>query len=162
MRKYSEGMLKNNFPGFFVKTKWIEAYEISGGLVCLWAEIIISVPLPAKTINMDPVRVTALYRDAGQQMEIVQWHVSEPDESTAYELWPGTGEPQRYDEVSVLFTDFVGFSNAVATIPAKKLVNDLNEIFAGFDNIQRKNRPEKNKNDRGFLHGGRWYKGSNY
>ena len=145
MRKYSEGMLKNNFPGFFVKTKWIEAYEISGGLVCLWAEIIISVPLPAKTINMDPVRVTALYRDAGQQMEIVQWHVSEPDESTAYELWPGTGEPQRYDEVSVLFTDFVGFSNAVATIPAKKLVNDLNEIFAAFDNITRSNRLEKIK-----------------
>lgn len=145
MRKYSEGILKNNIKGFLVKTKWIETYEISPGLVCLWGEIIISVPLPAKTINMDPVRVTALFKEEDQKMQIVQWHVSEPDASTAFELWPGTGEPQRYDEVSVLFTDFVGFSNAVATIPAKKLVDDLNEIFASFDAITCNNGLEKIK-----------------
>ena len=145
MRKYSEGMLKNNFKGFSVKTKWVEAYEISPGLVCLWGEIIITVPLPAKTINIDPVRVTVLFKEAGDKMEIVQWHVSEPDASSSHELWPGTGEPQRYEEVSVLFTDFVGFSNAVATIPAKKLVNDLNEIFAAFDSIISNNGLEKIK-----------------
>ena len=145
MQAYSEGMLKNNFKGFLVKTKWMEAYEISPGLVCLWGEIIISVPLPAKTISIDPVRVTAPFKDAGDKMEIVQWHVSEPDASSAHELWPGTGEPQRYEEVSVLFTDFVGFSNAVATIPAKKLVNDLNEIFAAFDSIISNNGLEKIK-----------------
>ncbi|HET9430834.1 MAG TPA: adenylate/guanylate cyclase domain-containing protein [Chitinophagaceae bacterium] len=145
MRKYSEGMLKNDFKGFLVDTKWIEAYEISPGLVCLWGEIIISVPLSAKTITLDPVRVTALFKDGGQKMEIVQWHVSEPDLSSEHELWPGTGEPKRYEEVSVLFTDFVGFSNAVATIPAKKLVNDLNEIFAAFDRIIATNGLEKIK-----------------
>ena len=145
MRKYSEGMLKNNFKGFSIITKWIEAYEISPGLVCLWGEIIISVPLSAKTIDIDPVRVTALFKDTGDQMEIVQWHVSEPDVSSEYELWPGTGEPQRYEEVTVLFTDFVGFSNAVATIPAKKLVSDLNEIFAAFDSITTVNNLEKIK-----------------
>lgn len=145
MRKYSEEMLGNNLKGFTINTKWIEAYEISHGLVCLWGEIIISVPLPAKTINIDPVRVTALFKDNGRRMEIVQWHVSEPDASSEHELWPGTGEPQRYEEVSVLFTDFVGFSNAVATVPAKKLVNDLNEIFAAFDSIVAGNGLEKIK-----------------
>jgi len=145
MRTYSEGLLENKLRGFSIKTKWIEAYQISPGLVCLWGEIIISVPLPAKTITIDPVRVTALFKEAGDKMEIVQWHLSEPDPSSEYELWPGIGEPQRYEEVSVLFTDFVGFSNAVATIPAKKLVSDLNEIFAAFDNIIAANCLEKIK-----------------
>ena len=145
MRKYSQGLLQNNLKGFSVSSKWIEAYEISPGLVCLWAEIIITVPLPAKTMNIDPVRVTALFKDADNQMKILQWHLSEPDASSEFELWPGIDEPQRYEEVSVLFTDFVGFSNAVATIPAKKLVNDLNEIFAAFDNIVLANDLEKIK-----------------
>ena len=145
MQTYSEELLENKFGGFSIKTKWIEAYEISPGLVCLWGEIIISVPLPAKTITIDPVRVTALFKEEGDKMEILQWHLSEPDPSSEYELWPGMDEPQRYEEVSVLFTDFVGFSNAVATIPAKKLVNDLNEIFAAFDNIVAANCLEKIK-----------------
>jgi class 3 adenylate cyclase len=137
--------LENELKGFSIITKWIEAYEISPGLVCLWGEIIISIPLPARTIINDPVRVTALFKETGDKMEIVQWHVSEPDPSSEYELWPGTGEPQLYEEVSVLFTDFVGFSNAVVTIPAKKLVCDLNEIFAAFDNIIAANCLDKIK-----------------
>ena len=145
MRTYSEELLANKLGGFSIKTKWIEAYEISPGLVCLWGEIIMSVPLSEKTITIDPVRVTALFKEEGDKMEIVQWHLSEPDPSSEYELWPGMDEPQRYEEVSVLFTDFVGFSNAVATIPAKKLVNDLNEIFAAFDNIVAANCLEKIK-----------------
>jgi hypothetical protein len=145
MRTYSKGLLENELKGFSIMTKWIEAYEISPGLVCLWGEIIISVPLPEKTIINDPVRVTALFKETGDKMEIVQWHVSEPDPSSEYELWPGTGEPQHYEEVSVLFTDFVGFSNAVVTIPAKKLVGDLNEMFAAFDNIVATNCLEKIK-----------------
>jgi class 3 adenylate cyclase len=145
MRTYSEGLLKNELKGFSIITKWIEAYEISPGLVCLWGEIIITIPLPEKTVINDPVRVTALFKETDDKMEIVQWHVSEPDPSTEYELWPGTGEPQRYEEVSILFTDFVGFSNAVVTIPPKKLVSDLNEIFAAFDNIVAANSLDKIK-----------------
>jgi class 3 adenylate cyclase len=78
-------------------------------------------------------------------MEIVQWHTSVPDHSSEEEIWPGTGEPQWYENVSVLFTDFVGFSNAVATVPAKKLVYELNEIFAEFDRITSANGLEKIK-----------------
>lgn len=145
MRLYSQEMLKNNFKGFSVKTKWIDAYEMAPDLVCLWSEIVISIALPAKTIIIDPLRVTGLFKDNGRQMEIVQWHTSVPDASSEEELWPGTGEPRRYEEVSILFTDFVGFSNAVAAIPAKKLVNELNEIFAAFDTITSANGLEKIK-----------------
>ena len=145
MRSYSEGMISRGFKGFTVTSKWLEANEISPGLVCLWGEAVITVPLQSKTIVTDPIRITALFKDEGDHMAIVQWHVSEPDESSDLELWPGTGEPQRFEDVTVMFTDFVGFSNAVATIPAKKLVNDLNEIFAAFDDIVAANGLEKIK-----------------
>ena len=51
----------------------------------------------------------------------------------------------RYEEVSVLFTDFVGFSHSVSTIPARRLVAELDEIFGAFDEISRKHHVEKIK-----------------
>src|SRR6185436_3144583 len=47
----------------------------------------------------------------------------------------GSTQPQRYEEVSILFTDFRGFTNAVASLPAKKVVEELNDIFQHFDDI---------------------------
>jgi class 3 adenylate cyclase len=47
----------------------------------------------------------------------------------------GATDPQRYDEVSILYTDFKGFTNAVASLPAKRLVEELNDIFQHFDDI---------------------------
>ncbi len=145
MRLYSEKMQKNNPKGFVVQTKWIEAHEAAPDLICLWGETIVSVPLPSKTIIIDPLRITALLRESNGEMKIVQWHASSPDASSEEEMFPGMGEPRHYEEVSVLFTDFVGFSNAVATIPAKKFVSELNEIFAAFDSISAVNKIEKIK-----------------
>ena len=47
----------------------------------------------------------------------------------------GSTEPRRYEEVTILFTDFKGFTNTVGTLPAKKVVEELNDIFAHFDDI---------------------------
>ena len=47
----------------------------------------------------------------------------------------GSTQPQRYEEVSILYTDFKGFTNAVASLPAKRLVEELNDIFQHFDDI---------------------------
>jgi class 3 adenylate cyclase len=47
----------------------------------------------------------------------------------------GQARPVRYEEVSVLFSDFKGFTNIVASIPARKLVDELNDIFHHFDDI---------------------------
>ena len=44
-----------------------------------------------------------------------------------------------------MFTDFVGFTNIVQTIPAKKLIEELNEIFGGFDEIVGKHNIDKVK-----------------
>lgn len=57
----------------------------------------------------------------------------------------GTIEPRRHEEVSILFTDFSGFTEAVATIPAKRLVQELDEIFRVFDASAAANGLEKIK-----------------
>ena len=57
----------------------------------------------------------------------------------------GITEPRRHEEASILFTDFSGFTEAVATIPAKRLVQELDEIFRAFDEIAALNGLEKIK-----------------
>ena len=57
----------------------------------------------------------------------------------------GVSEPRRHEETSILFTDFSGFTQAVSTIPAKRLVQELDEIFRGFDDIVAANELEKIK-----------------
>lgn len=57
----------------------------------------------------------------------------------------GSAAPRRYEEVSVLFTDFENFTSTAATMSAKKLVSEVNEIFEGFDNIMEKYGIEKIK-----------------
>lgn len=60
-------------------------------------------------------------------------------------LLKGTTDPTRFEEVSILFSDFVGFTNIVATIPTKKLIQDLNDIFGTFDDIMDSENIEKIK-----------------
>ena len=43
--------------------------------------------------------------------------------------------PKRHKNVTILFTDFKGFTGLVASIPAITLVNELNDIFGRFDEI---------------------------
>jgi class 3 adenylate cyclase len=57
----------------------------------------------------------------------------------------GQSEPRRHEEASILFTDFSGFTQAVSTIPPKRLVQELDEIFRGFDDIIVDNGLEKIK-----------------
>jgi len=57
----------------------------------------------------------------------------------------GVSEPRRHEETSILFTDFSGFTQAVSTIPPKRLVQELDEIFRGFDDIVAENGLEKIK-----------------
>ena len=57
----------------------------------------------------------------------------------------GESEPRRYDEASILFADFAGFTETVATIPPKRLVQELDEIFRGFDTVISEHGLEKIK-----------------
>jgi len=65
-------------------------------------------------------------------------------ESVAEELKEtGKATTKKYDNVTILFTDFQDFTTLVASIPAVKLVDELNEIFGRFDDIMEEFQIEK-------------------
>lgn len=47
----------------------------------------------------------------------------------------GSVRPARHESVTILFTDFSGFTQAASTMPADRMVAELNEIFAAFDDL---------------------------
>jgi len=66
-----------------------------------------------------------------------------PAEVTRELTQTGSVKPARFDEVTILFSDFKEFTNIVATIPIHKLVHELNEIFGKFDDIMEEEGVEK-------------------
>jgi class 3 adenylate cyclase len=64
----------------------------------------------------------------------------------AYELQTnGNSKPRQFDEVSILFTDFQGFTSIADKLSPGELVEDLNECFIEFDSITDKYNLEKIK-----------------
>lgn len=57
----------------------------------------------------------------------------------------GKATPRSYEQVSVLFTDFSGFTSIAQSMTPEDLVSELNEIFVAFDNIIERNHLEKIK-----------------
>jgi class 3 adenylate cyclase len=47
----------------------------------------------------------------------------------------GSARPARHEAVTILFTDFSGFTQVASSMPAERMVAELNEIFAVFDDI---------------------------
>ena len=57
----------------------------------------------------------------------------------------GSATPRHYESVSVLFTDFKGFTKIAGGLSPKELVAELNEFFIAFDEIAVRNNLEKIK-----------------
>ena len=57
----------------------------------------------------------------------------------------GTAHARQYEEVSVLFTDFVDFTGMAEHLGPQELVKELNECFTAFDAIIERNGLEKIK-----------------
>ncbi|MCB0522293.1 MAG: tetratricopeptide repeat protein [Lewinellaceae bacterium] len=57
----------------------------------------------------------------------------------------GAATPQRYDNVSVMFTDFARFTAMAATLQPEEVLRELNECFLAFDEICERHRLEKIK-----------------
>lgn len=51
--------------------------------------------------------------------------------------------PKRHKSITILFTDFEGFTELVASMSAITLVNELNDIFGRFDEIMEETEVEK-------------------
>lgn len=57
----------------------------------------------------------------------------------------GKSTPRHFEEVSVLFTDFKGFTSIADLLSPKEVVEELNECFMAFDSIMEKYNLEKIK-----------------
>ena len=57
----------------------------------------------------------------------------------------GESRPARHESSTILFSDFCGFTQTVASIPADRMVAELNELFAAFDDITDRCGVEKIK-----------------
>ena len=57
----------------------------------------------------------------------------------------GTSSPRLFDDVSVMFTDFVGFTEIAQKLTPEQLISQLNEIFTGFDAIVEHHYSERIK-----------------
>lgn len=57
----------------------------------------------------------------------------------------GSATPRSYESVSVLFTDFKGFTKIASGLAPKDLVAELNDFFMAFDEIAGRNNLEKIK-----------------
>lgn len=68
-----------------------------------------------------------------------------PDEVAEELKEKGSADARQYDDVSVIFTDFVNFTKTAQRLPAKELVSELHECFSAFDEIMERNGLEKIK-----------------
>jgi len=57
----------------------------------------------------------------------------------------GITEPEVFDNVTVYFSDIVGFTKLSSHLDPKFLIDELNDIFTAFDNIIEKNQCERIK-----------------
>lgn len=57
----------------------------------------------------------------------------------------GKSEPVSFEDVTVYFSDIVGFTNISSQLEPKLLIGELNEIFTGFDDIMEKHSCERIK-----------------
>jgi class 3 adenylate cyclase len=57
----------------------------------------------------------------------------------------GITNPEIFKEVTVLFSDIVGFTDISTKLPVDKLIEELNDIFTSFDEIIDKNSCERIK-----------------
>ena len=57
----------------------------------------------------------------------------------------GKVKPARHEDASILFTDFASFTQATSTMPADRMVAELNDIFVAFDEIAHEEGVEKIK-----------------
>ncbi len=51
----------------------------------------------------------------------------------------GKAEPVSFENVSALFADIMGFTEAASQMEPKALIDELNEIFTAFDHIAQRN-----------------------
>jgi len=93
---------------------------------------------------LDKVRINRILDKQKDQIESLLHNILPVE--VARELQDqGMATPRDYKSVSVLFTDFKGFTKIAEGLTPNDLVTELNEFFQAFDNIVEKHNLEKIK-----------------
>lgn len=57
----------------------------------------------------------------------------------------GTYQPRTFDQVTVCFTDIIAFTSTASSLTPEFIIEELNDIFTGFDQISKENDCERIK-----------------
>jgi class 3 adenylate cyclase len=68
-----------------------------------------------------------------------------PSKIVEYLKTNGKTEPETFENVSVFFSDFVGFTKISSNLDSKRVIDELSDIFTNFDEIMDKNQCERIK-----------------
>jgi hypothetical protein len=100
-------------------------------------------------------RLTFIQQQTIQQQKLIIEQEKEKSEKLLLNILPfkvakelkndGRAQPRRYENVTILFSDFQGFTELVASISPLKLEQELNDIFSNFDDIMEDEGIEKIK-----------------
>jgi class 3 adenylate cyclase/AmiR/NasT family two-component response regulator len=100
------------------------------------------------------IKLSESYQTIKLQKEELQKEIEKSDklllnvlpEKVATELKnKGKTEPELFDNVTVLYSDIVGFTELTTKIDPKDLIRELNDIISEFDEIMERNQCERIK-----------------
>ncbi|MBL3658980.1 adenylate/guanylate cyclase domain-containing protein [Fulvivirga sediminis] len=123
---------------------WVESQAMADHLALVCGEICLYVRIRLKMVVLEKIRNTIIFeRKHNNELKIKHWHCSLPDQATEREVVSGTFLPKKYDNTSVFFCDFVGFTYLVEHVNPEILIAELNEIYHKFDQIMEEEEMEK-------------------
>ncbi len=94
--------------------------------------------------NQELAKANAIIRDEKEKSDKLLLNVL--PESVADDLKrTGKTTPEHFDDVTVLFSDIVGFTKVSATLSPQTLIDELNELFTQFDAFAEQNDCERIK-----------------
>ncbi|MDT8431807.1 MAG: adenylate/guanylate cyclase domain-containing protein [Bacteroidales bacterium] len=94
--------------------------------------------------NRDKVRANKLLDEQKEQIEGLVLNILPKEVATELQTY-GAAIPRNYDNVTVLFTDFKGFTMLAEKLTPIELICELNDFFIAFDDIISKFGLEKIK-----------------
>ena len=94
--------------------------------------------------SLQKTRINKILDKQKDQIELLLLNIL-PKEVASELQTSGQSKPRHFEEVSILFTDFKGFTSIADKLSPGELVEDLNECFIAFDSIIEKYNLEKIK-----------------
>ncbi len=129
------------------RSKWAYLFYLICAVLAVWGvAVLYSLRLRRQKIELEGIVVDRTREIAEEKQKSDNLLLNILPEETATELKnQGFATTRSYDEVSVLFTDFVSFSSISESMTPEDLVREIDECFSAFDDILEKEGVEKIK-----------------